>query len=151
MNDPNPWLSLSLGCVGAGLGVFNAWRAWYRDRVSLHLDIVFYILETGQRGLQVTVRNVGHVDAVVEGLGLQLRDGDVHRQVASFATGLTLPAPVGSKESRSFLFNPEVRDSPVMAKVRRAVVETQCGRVFYGTSRSLKDAIRDARNKADAR
>jgi len=147
MNDPNPWLSLSLGAVGTALGVFNAWRGWSRDRVALIAEISFYVLESGEHGIEVIVRNIGHIEAVIEGLGMQMRSGDIIRQPVSFRSNQTFPVAVGPKKSISFLFQPEIHDSPEMADVRRIVVETQCGKRFCRTSKTLKSAVRSARSK----
>jgi hypothetical protein len=129
--DQRDWLdysTLAIALFGAALSVFNAWRAWFDDRVKLRVRVAYaYTLKGEPAGLAIETVNLSRFAVTVDSLGFDLTGTDrrLGVPIPIFTQGERFP--VRLEPRASLTVRQPLPADPDLAIVRNAYVTTACG------------------------
>jgi hypothetical protein len=139
-------VSLVLSIVGIGIGVFNAWRTYDRDRVNIRVEPV-HITFPNQDGPGLKIINRSFFAITINEVGLttpseRAKFASVGALIVGKGTegSAQLPTLMEPRTSITILwhFTEDERKSMTKAGVEYAYVRTDCDRTFFGTSEYLR-------------
>jgi hypothetical protein len=144
------YVTLVIAVLGAGLGIFNAWRNWVSDRVRVRVKVSHGMGGGGAEVFLIDVVNLSAFPITVTHIGFDLLGTDRHAQIPipRFVRGETLPVRLESRASFTVL-QPLTESPPNgWVGVRRVYALTACGlkRVSSGRAFDEYRAAGAARN-----
>jgi len=153
-------VSLTVGAVGAVLGIFNAVKTHYRDKVSV--KVIFKVYRNGRNGrimsrdkvasgdnwdgVAIEVVNDGFLPVTIDEVGLVLNNATkVTLCKPEFLSDQHLPCRLEARTAVT-AFVAEQADGDITLNgtpgALYAYAGTACGRMFKGKSPALKSLIR---------
>lgn len=132
--------------LGAGLGVFNAWKGWIADRVRLHVIPLLTKDTTGATYISIDVRNLSAFPITVTAIGFTVAGGATHLQIPRpILIGLAkLPERLASRASFTSLTPIGAFQDGQIASIKAAYVKTACGLQVEGGGYALRQMLQAA-------
>jgi hypothetical protein len=134
-------VTLAIALLGAGLGIFNAWRTWVNDRVRLKVKVSHGVGSGGVEIFLIEVLNLSAFPVTVTHIGFDLLGTDRHAQIPipRFVRGETLPVRLESRTALT-VFQPLAESPPNgWVGVRRAYALTACGLKRVSSGRAFDE------------
>lgn len=136
---------LVFGFLGAVLGVINTCHAISRDRVRIRVTPIWLLSQHG-RQMGIRIVNTSYMPVTINHIGFTLRRKGAHMPILEgFLGGGFLPQRMEPRTDLTARVGLVTFQHPDFAGVRRAYVETACGRRFTGTSKALRGHVNELR------
>lgn len=145
-NEWREWLTFGLAVLGAGLGVFNAWKGWIADRVRLQVVPLFTKDTTGESYISIEVRNLSAFPVTVTAIGFTVVGGATHLQIPHpvFIGFDKLPVRLVSRTALTSLTPLIAFEESQVVTIDAAYVKTACGLQVKGGRKALRKILQTA-------
>lgn len=128
------WIAL----LGAGLGIFNAWRSYANHRVNVRVTPSWGHFPDGTKYLEVTVVNLSAFAVTVTSIGYEVTKKRYPQAFEGKLLDGTLPKRLESRTSLTFQPSPTIHNQPHMAIVTAVYADTACGLHLRKTNAMLR-------------
>lgn len=142
-SEVREWVTFGLAVLGAGLGVFNAWKGWVADRVRVRVIPAFSVDTTGDPYINIEVRNLSAFPVTITSVGFTVIGGATHMQIPHpiLMGANRLPVRLESRASFAALMSLRAHENSQLATIDAAYVKTACGLQVLGDSPALRQIV----------
>lgn len=145
-NEVREWFTFGLAVLGAGLGVFNAWKGWIADRVRLRVIPMSSVDTAGDYYISIDVRNLSAFPVTVTTIGFTVVGGVTHMQIPRpiLLGADRLPVRLESRAAFTVLAPLTAFEKLQVATIEAAYANTACGLRVLGNSKALGQMVNAA-------